>query len=48
VAGMYAAGLAWLHRLGSIPAAGRFLDPPPPAGPPAGITAGQQVTGRLR
>jgi Flp pilus assembly protein TadB len=26
VAGLYAAGLFWLHRLGSLPAAGRFLD----------------------
>lgn len=28
VAGLYAAGLHWLHRLGAIPAPGRFLDPP--------------------
>ncbi len=28
VAGLYAAGLTWLHRLGNIPAPGRFLDPP--------------------
>ena len=26
VALMYAAGLAWLHHLGTIPAPGRFLD----------------------
>jgi Flp pilus assembly protein TadB len=26
VAGLYAAGLFWLHRLGTLPAAGRFLD----------------------
>jgi hypothetical protein len=26
VAGLYAAGLTWLHKLGSLPAAGRFLD----------------------
>jgi Flp pilus assembly protein TadB len=26
VALLYAAGLAWLHRLGNLPAAGRFLD----------------------
>jgi Flp pilus assembly protein TadB len=25
---LYTAGLAWLHRLGTIPAPGRFLDPP--------------------
>jgi Flp pilus assembly protein TadB len=30
VAGLYAVGLAWLHRLGNIPAPGRFLDPPEP------------------
>jgi Flp pilus assembly protein TadB len=29
VAALYAAGLAWLHRLGSIPAPGRFLDAAP-------------------
>jgi Flp pilus assembly protein TadB len=28
VAGLYAAGLAWLHHLGSIPAPGRFLNQP--------------------
>jgi hypothetical protein len=28
VAGLYAFGLTWLHRLGNIPAPGRFLDPP--------------------
>lgn len=33
VAVLYAAGLSWLHRLGNIPAPGRFLDPP--AGPDA-------------
>jgi multisubunit Na+/H+ antiporter MnhB subunit len=27
VAGLYAAGLGWLHHLGSIPAPGRFLNP---------------------
>lgn len=26
---LYAAGLAWLHRLGTIPGPGRFLDHPP-------------------
>jgi Flp pilus assembly protein TadB len=39
VAGLYAAGLFWLHRLGTMPAPGRFLDdqavtPPPRAAPP--------------
>jgi Flp pilus assembly protein TadB len=29
VAGLYAVGLAWLHRLGTMPAPGRFLDPEP-------------------
>lgn len=29
VATLYAAGLAWLHRLGQIPAPGRFLDQAP-------------------
>jgi Flp pilus assembly protein TadB len=29
VASLYAAGLAWLHHLGTIPAPGRFLDAPP-------------------
>ncbi len=29
VALLYAAGLAWLHRLGSIPGPGRFLDQQP-------------------
>jgi hypothetical protein len=43
VAAMYAAALAWLHRLGSLPAPGRFLDPPaaaPTAGRPQGAPAG--------
>jgi Flp pilus assembly protein TadB len=35
---LYAAGLAWLHRLGSIPAPGRFLDAAP-IGTPAGDLA---------
>ncbi len=26
VAGLYAAGLGWLHHLGTIPAPGRFLN----------------------
>jgi hypothetical protein len=29
VAALYAAGLAWLNHLGTIPAPGRFLDAPP-------------------
>ena len=29
VAGLYAIGLGWLHRLGTMPAPGRFLDPEP-------------------
>jgi hypothetical protein len=33
VLGLYAAGLAWLHRLGSIAAPGRFLDERAAAGP---------------
>lgn len=37
VAGLYAVGLAWLHRLGNIPAPGRFLDPP---GPPRAAAPG--------
>ena len=32
VLALYAGGLAWLHRLGSITAPGRFLDEPRPAG----------------
>ena len=32
VAAMYAAGLAWLNRLGSIQAPGRFMDDPPADG----------------
>jgi len=31
VAGLYAIGLGWLHRLGTMPAPGRFLDPEEPA-----------------
>ncbi len=43
VALLYAGGLPWLHRLGNLPAAGRFLDDslaqaPPPA--PAQLSAG--------
>ncbi len=40
VLGLYAGGLAWLHRLGSIAAPGRFLDGHGPAARPGG-TAGQ-------
>jgi hypothetical protein len=29
VAALYAAGLGWLHHLGTVPAPGRFLDPAP-------------------
>jgi hypothetical protein len=29
VATLYAAGLTWLHHLGTIPVPGRFLDEPP-------------------
>ena len=36
VAALYAAGLAWLHRLGAIPAPGRFLDSAPARTQPAG------------
>ena len=53
VAGIYAAGVIWLNRLGSIPAPGRFLDDtatgnyPDPAGPAqlssgAGVQSGSQ------
>jgi Flp pilus assembly protein TadB len=31
VAGLYGAGLTWLHRLADMPAPGRFLDAPPAA-----------------
>jgi hypothetical protein len=31
VAGLYAVGLGWLHRLGAMPAPGRFLDQAEPA-----------------
>jgi Flp pilus assembly protein TadB len=41
---LYAVGLAWLHRLGAIPAAGRFLDdsPQPPTSP------GRRLAGGIR
>jgi Flp pilus assembly protein TadB len=48
VAGIYAIGLAWLHRLGSIPAAGRFLDAPAAPSSPAAIPAAQPARGRRR
>ncbi len=51
VAGLYAAGLGWLHRLGSIPAPGRFLDPPAApgaAGRPGGGLTAPLSTGRHR
>jgi len=58
VAGLYAFGLTWLHRLGNIPAPGRFLDPPAepdqagwpgPAPAPARARAGGQARpGRRR
>ncbi len=37
VAGLYALGLYWLHRLGTMPAPGRFLDHDQPASEPAGL-----------
>jgi Flp pilus assembly protein TadB len=43
VCALYAAGLAWLHRLGAIPAPGRFLDAAPAAAPSGSSTgAGSQ------
>ncbi len=43
VAALYAAGLAWLHRLGAIPAPGRFLDAAPAAAPSgSSASAGSQ------
>ena len=50
VALLYAGGLAWLHRLGSLPTAGRFLDdslaarPAQPAQLPPGAGAGTRKT----
>lgn len=41
VATLYAAGLAWLHRLGQIPAPGRFLDQAP-------VGAGEPEQQRVR
>jgi Flp pilus assembly protein TadB len=46
VAGMYAGGLAWLHKLGSIRAAGRFLDAPAAPSPQAAVPAAAHRTGR--
>jgi Flp pilus assembly protein TadB len=37
VAGLYALGLYWLHRLGTMPAPGRFLDNDQPASAHAGL-----------
>ncbi len=50
VACLYAAGLAWLHRLGAIPAPGRFLDPPaaPGAAGGPGAAPASLSTGRRR
>jgi Flp pilus assembly protein TadB len=42
VAGLYAAGLTWLHRLGSLPSPGRFLDDRQ-AGPSAGFAGPAQL-----
>ena len=46
VAGMYAGGLAWLHKLGSIRAAGRFLDAPAAPSPQAAVPAAAHRAGR--
>jgi Flp pilus assembly protein TadB len=46
VAVLYAAGLTWLHRLGTSSAPGRFLDEPAAAG--AGSARQAHATGRLR
>jgi len=53
VAVLYAAGLMWLHRLGSLPTAGRFLDdtapPSVPPSTPAQLTPGTRAeSGRQR
>jgi Flp pilus assembly protein TadB len=51
VAGLYAAGLGWLHHLGSIPAPGRFLNQPGQRSAPAeqrAARADQPTLGRLR
>ena len=39
VALLYTVGLAWLHRLGTIPAPGRFLDQTPARIAPAGLAS---------
>jgi tight adherence protein B len=49
VALLYAAGLVWLHRLGNLPAAGRFLDDSAgqaPPGAPAELAAGAAIPGQ--
>jgi Flp pilus assembly protein TadB len=43
VAGLYAAGLAWLHHLGSIPAPGRFLNAELPRSSVAGEFAAEDA-----
>jgi Flp pilus assembly protein TadB len=51
VACLYAAGLGWLHRLGGIPAPGRFLDPPSAPdvpGRPAAAAVARPGRGRHR
>ncbi|HUJ07865.1 MAG TPA: type II secretion system F family protein [Streptosporangiaceae bacterium] len=45
VALLYTAGLAWLHRLGTIPAPGRFLDQTPARIAPAGTAPAGMVSG---
>ena len=44
VVALYASGLAWLSRLGSVPAPGRFLAPPVIGGP-ASLAAGRAGAG---
>ena len=46
VAGLYAFGLTWLHRLGTIPAPGRFLDPPAEPDQPTRAAAAPRPGGR--
>jgi Flp pilus assembly protein TadB len=50
VAGLYAAGLGWLHHLGSIPAPGRFLNQPgqQPVAADRSTRTDQPSLGRLR
>lgn len=40
VGGLYAAGIAWLHHLGTTPGPGRFLDAASGSGEPAGAAVG--------